>query len=175
MAGEASGLTYVLDENLGPRTLELLRLAKMPPVGRITSLAGLGFASGVSDEEWMPALGTRGRHVAITRDGEILRASVRLEAWRTSGITLMILDGRWGQLSIAEIARGLIYWWPYMTEAAEAAAVGSAWTVPHNVPAPPRRIRLVTPRLGGGRAQALNVANISAPRGRRRADGWEAF
>lgn len=168
MAGEESGLTYVLDENPGPRVLELLKLAKMPPLGRITSLAELGFAP---DEEWMPALGARGRHVAITQDGEILRASVRLDAWRASGLTLLILDGRWGLLPIAEKMRALVYWWPYMVEQAEAAAAGSAWTVPHRVPAPQKGIRLVTPRLGEGRAQAANVVAILAPRGRKRASG----
>jgi hypothetical protein len=44
MAGEAGGLTFVFDQNLSPKTLELLRLACMPPVGRITNLTELGFA-----------------------------------------------------------------------------------------------------------------------------------
>lgn len=166
MAGEASGLTFVLDENLGPRTLELLRLAKMAPVGRVTSLVELGFAPESPDEEWMPALGARGRHVAVTRDGEILRASVRLEAWRGSGLTLLILDGRWGHLPIAEMTRALVYWWPHMVAHAEASMPGTAWTVPHKVPPPEKDIRLVKPQLGGPRVQAANVVDIAAPRKR---------
>jgi hypothetical protein len=44
--------------------------------------------------------------------------------------------------------RTLIYWWPRMVEQAEAAGAASAWTVPHQIPAPPKAIRLVTPQLG---------------------------
>ena len=77
------------------------------------------------------------------------RSAVRLDALRMSSIvTLMILDGRWGQLLIAEITRTLIYRWPHMVEQAEAAGAGSAWTVPHQIPAPPQAIQLVTPQLG---------------------------
>jgi hypothetical protein len=74
----------------------------------------------------------------VTRDGEILRASVRLDAWRSSALTLLLLDGRWGQLIIPDMARSLMYWWPLMVARAEAAKAGTAWTVPHRVPAPRR-------------------------------------
>ena len=53
---------------------------------------------------------------------------------------------------IAEITQMLIYWWPHMVEQAEAAGAGSARTVPHQVLAPLKAIRLVTPQLGCGRA-----------------------
>jgi hypothetical protein len=173
MAGEAGGLTFVLDQNFGRRTLSILRLAKMPPAGRITTLTELGFAPEAPDEEWMPELGARGPHVVVTRDGQILRASVRLDAWRDSGLTLMLLDGRWGQLPIPELARALVYWWPLMVEQAEAAKPGTAWTVPHRVPPPAAQsIRLVTPKVPASRVKAAEVVDISAaPRRRKRADG----
>lgn len=109
MAGEAGGLTFVFDQNFGEKTVELLRLGRMRPVDRITTLTELGYAADAPDEEWMPWLGARGPHAVITRDGEILRASVRLEAWKTSGLTLLLLDGRWGQLPLHELTRALIY------------------------------------------------------------------
>jgi hypothetical protein len=151
MADECSSLTFVFDQNISPRILELLRLARVAPLNRITSLTELGFAPDAADEDWMPALDAKSRHVVVTRDGEILRASVRLDAWRASNLTLMLLDGKWGQLPITEMTRALVFWWPYMVEQAEAAASGTAWTVPHQVPRPSKGIRLVTPRLGGGR------------------------
>ncbi len=95
-----SGLTFVLDQNLGAPLLQMLRLARMEPVGHITSLMELGYAPDADDEDWMPHLGQRGPHVAVTRDGDILRAAIRLEAWRRSGLTLLLLDGQWGQLPL---------------------------------------------------------------------------
>lgn len=52
MAGEAGGLTFVLDQNFGARTLDVLKLARLAPVGRITSLTELGFAADAPDEDW---------------------------------------------------------------------------------------------------------------------------
>lgn len=168
MAGETGGLTFVLDQNFGARTLDFLKLARLAPLGRITSLTELGFAADVPDEDWMPALGARGPHAVVTRDGEILRASVRLHAWMASGLTLLLLDGRWGQLRIPELTRALVYWWPLMAEQAQAAMPGTAWTVPHKVPSPGQAIRLVTPRVPGPRAKAADVVDISRVTLRRR-------
>lgn len=140
-----SGLTFVLDQNLGAPLLQMLRLARMEPVGHITSLKELGYAPDADDEDWMPHLGQRGPHVAVTRDGDILRAAIRVEAWRRSGLTLLLLDGQWGQLPLRDLSRTLVYWWPHMVAQAEAAKPGTAWTAPHGVPAPGKAIRLVTP------------------------------
>ena len=173
MAGEAGGLTtFVFDQNFGEKTVELLRLGRMPPVGRITTLTELGYAADAPDEEWMLQLGARGPHAVITRDGEILRASVRLDAWRASGLTLLLLDGRWGQLPLHELTRALIYWWPLMVGQATAAKPGTAWTVPHAVPAPPKGIRLVTPQVGQARPKDGKVVDIAdASRRNRKGSG----
>ncbi|MCB8879066.1 hypothetical protein ACELLULO517_02385 [Acidisoma cellulosilytica] len=148
MAVEKGSLTFVFDQNLGSRIVELLKIAKMQPDGGITTLTELGFAANAPDEDWMPALGSRGRYVVVTRDGAILRAAVRLEAWKASQLILLILDGSWGQLPISGLIRALIYWWPLMVDEADAAPPGTAWTVPHTVPAPHKSIRLITPKLG---------------------------
>jgi len=161
MAGEASRLTFVFDQNFGVRTVELLRLGRMQPVNRNTTLTELGYAADAPDEEWIPQLGARGLHVVITRDGEILWASVRLEAWKASGLTLLLLDGRWGQLPLHELSRALIYWWPLMVQQATAAKPGTAWTVPHGVPAPPKGIRLVTPQVGQVRPKDGKVVDLA--------------
>lgn len=168
MAGETGGLTFVFDQNFGEKTVDLLRLGRMPPVGRITTLTELGYAADAPDEEWMPQLGAKGPHAVITRDGEILRASVRLDAWKASGLTLLLLDGRWGQLPIHDLTRALVYWWPLMVQQATAAKPGTAWTVPHAVPAPPKGIRLVTPQVGAIRSKDGKVVDISAAAPRRR-------
>ena len=140
-----SGLTFVLDQNFGSPLLQMLRLARVEPVGRITSLDELGYDADAHDEVWMPQLGKSGPHAVITRDGAILQAAIRVEAWRQSGLTLMLLDGQWGQLPLRDLSRSLAYWWPHMVAQAEAARPGTAWTVPHGVPAPTKAIRLVTP------------------------------
>jgi hypothetical protein len=168
MASETGSLTFVFDQNFGEKTVDLLRLGKMLPVGRITTLTQLGYAADALDEEWMPQLGAKGPHAVVTRDGEILRASVRLDAWKASGLTLLLLDGRWGQLPFHDLTRALIYWWPLMVEQATAAKLGTAWTVPHTVPASPKGIRLVTPQVGPARSKDPKVVDISQAAPRRR-------
>jgi hypothetical protein len=61
MAGDATDLTFVLDENLGgPHIPEVLRIGKARPEGRITNLIALGIERGMDDENWMPKLGAMG-------------------------------------------------------------------------------------------------------------------
>ena len=144
----AGGLTFVLDENLGAGVLNILRLARVQPVGRLTSLEELGFVMGGPDEDWLLKLGKLGGHVAVTRDGEILNAAVRRDAWQASGVRILLLDKKWGLMPLRDIVRALLYWWPLMVRYAQAGAPGTAWTISHKVHEPPETgIRLVT---GGG-------------------------
>jgi hypothetical protein len=147
MAGNIkSGLTFVLDHNLGKNVLQILRLAKVQPEGLITSLEEMGIPGETPDEAWLMALRQKGGCVAVTRDGEILNAAVRRAAWRASGVSLLLLDKKWGLVPIKEIARTLLFWWPHMVEHAYAGVAGSAWTVSPNIPAAPSKgIRLVRP------------------------------
>jgi hypothetical protein len=170
MAVEESSLTFVFDQNIGPRTVELLQLSRLQPVGRIKTLTELGFASDAPDEAWMPELGAAGRYAVVTRDGEILRASIRLNAWRASGLILLLLDGHWGQLPIHDLNRALVFWWPLMVQQASASRLGTAWTVPHKVPPPSKAIRLVTPQVAEQRLKTPLVVHMSEakPRGPRR-------
>ena len=52
-----SGLTYVLDQNLSANILAMLRDAGAEPVGRITSLAELGYPGDTPDAVWLSDLG----------------------------------------------------------------------------------------------------------------------
>lgn len=141
----ALGLTYALDQNLAHPLLALLRNARMEPLGRVTSLEELGFAPNAKDVDWLLELGRWGSHCVISRDGKILRLTVERQAWRASGVSLLVLDKRWGQLPLSELARRLLYWWPYMVQHAEAGQQGEAWTVPSEVPNPgSRTLRRVT-------------------------------
>ncbi len=147
MAGEPKGgLTFILDHNLGKNILGILRLAKVHPEGSITSLEEMGIPSEAPDEVWLKALGEKGSCVAVTRDGEILNVVVQRAAWRAAGVSLLLLDKKWGLLPIREIARALLYWWPSMVDHANAGVLGTAWTISPNIPPiPANGIRLVAP------------------------------
>lgn len=120
-------------------------MARVSPEARITSLEELGVPGDAPDEAWLTALGRKGHCVSVTRDGEILSAVIRRAAWRASGVSLLLLDKKWGHLPLREIARTLLYWWPHMVERANVGVPGTAWTVSHNLPpAPANGIRLVT-------------------------------
>lgn len=141
----APELTFVLDQNLGGSMIEILRLAKARPVGRITTLSELGYPGDADDEDWMADLGGRGDYVAVTRDSKILNEAVRRAAWRSSGIRILLLKDDWGRLPIRELARALLYWWPRMVLHADAGTPGTAWSVAYRVYEPPQdAIRLIT-------------------------------
>lgn len=145
MAVEPGPLIFVLDQNLGRHMLGLLRQARICPDERLTSLAELGFAGDKPDEDWMPELGKLGSYVCVTRDGNILNAAVRRDAWLSSGIGIIMLDKKWGHLPISEWARRVLYWWPAMIRRAEGGPAGAAWTVPNRIGEPQEaNIRQIT-------------------------------
>ena len=155
------GLTYVFDQNFSSYMLDLLRLSRAAPVGKITSLKELGFTGDTPDTVWLTALGARKDCCAITRDGAILQTAVERQTWVKAGVSLLVLDKMWGQQSGFEIARRLLFWWPYITAVAEAGKTGDAWTVSHHIPdRPSAGIRLVggagpQPAKPKGRANAV--------------------
>jgi len=112
-------------------------MARVCPDEQLTSLAELGYAGDMADEDWITALGARSGHVAITRDGNILNAVVRRSAWRASGLGLIILDKKWGSLPRREWARHMLYWWPVMTARVLQGAAGAAFTVAPRIQEPP--------------------------------------
>ena len=145
MAHGAARLIFVLDQNLGRHVLEFLRASEVCPADQVTSLEELGYARDLADEEWIAKLGQLGHHVAVTRDGNILNATLRREAWLASGLGLMLLDKRWGMLPRREWPRHLLYWWPHMIAVASAGKKGGAWTVACRIPEPLKEwIRPVT-------------------------------
>ena len=148
MAHAPSGLTFVLDENLGTIPT-LLRQARAVSSGTIRTLPELGIPPGTSDPAVLHSIGTLKRPVLLTRDGSMLGPVVQREAWRTAGVTLFLFGGRWGTLPLGELARRLLYLWPSIVDCAEASAPGAAWRVAVKIPSiPATTFRLVTGQHG---------------------------
>ena len=135
----------MLDQNLGRVVLGFLRQSEVWPPDKLTSLSELGYASDLDDEKWIADLGRKGGYIAVTRDGNVLNAAIRREAWLTSGLGMILLDKKWGGLPRRDWPRHLLYWWPYMTARALEGKPGSAWTVSCRIADPPKEwIRQVT-------------------------------
>lgn len=95
-----SELIFVCDENLGGLAA-VLKVARIKPTGAIFSLREVGYGHASKDVDWMAALGAKGNHVVVTRDSAILSVAAQSAAWRNSGLRLMILDRKWGNLPVA--------------------------------------------------------------------------
>jgi len=128
MAG-ARGLGYCLDESMGRRLAATLRDLRAPGAPAIHDIRDLELG-GTKDETWLPMLHGKGVHAMVTRDSSVLAASVRRGVWQASGITLFVLDGKWGNLRLFEQARRLIWWWPIIVQQAEEGPQGGAWRLP---------------------------------------------
>lgn len=145
---DARGLGYCLDESLGRPLAETLRRLRAPGAPTIHDIRELKLG-GTRDETWLPLLRGRGVHVMVTRDSSVLSASVRRGIWRASGLTLFVLDGKWGNLGLFEQARRLIWWWPVIVQQAEAGPQGGAWRLPPEFHAGAMRRLFATIEEGG--------------------------
>lgn len=124
-----SSLGYCIDESLGRPLANVLRQLRAPGAPNIHDARDLGL-SGASDEVLMASLARHSVQVMVTGDSRMLVASVRRDVWRTSGLTLFMLAGAWGNLSLFDQARGLVWWWPFLVAQANAEPAGTAWRVP---------------------------------------------
>jgi hypothetical protein len=122
----AGGLAFCTDESMGRPLAELLRRLRAPGAPRIHDLRELGL-SGSADEVWMPTLARQDIQVVVTLDSRILKATVRRDVWRAAGLSLFVMDAAWGNLTIFEQARRLIWWWPEIVAQSEAGPQGGAW------------------------------------------------
>lgn len=125
----AGRVGFCLDETCGRRVAEALRDFRAPGAPHINDVREIGL-SGATDEILMRELGRRGIAALVTLDSRILNASLRRAAWRESGLTLFVLDGKWGNLSLFEQARRLMWWWPLFAGKASDGPQGAAWRVP---------------------------------------------
>lgn len=113
---------------------------RAPGAPHITDVRDLGLGN-VADDILLIELGKRGFAAMVTRDSSILSATLRREAWQHSALTLFVLDGRWGNLALFEMARRLIWWWPDLHAKTIEGPQGAAWRVlPDPGPANIRRI-----------------------------------
>jgi hypothetical protein len=125
--------------------LTYIRQSEVCPADQVTSLEELGYGADLADEKWIQDLGGKGGHIVVTRDGNIMNATVRRNAWVSSSLGIILLDKKWGSLPRRELLRHLLYWWPHMTKTALDGAPGAAWTVSCRIADPHKRwIRPVT-------------------------------
>jgi hypothetical protein len=124
-----SRVGIALDEALGRKLAAILRGLNAPGAPEIQDVRDLGL-SGASDEVVLRALSAKGFVALVTRDSSMLSASVRRDVWRSSGISVFMGDGKWGNLKLFEQARLLICWWPTIAAQADSGPQGGAWRMP---------------------------------------------
>lgn len=125
---EGGSVAFCLDESMGRPLADVLRRIRAPASPGIHDLRELGL-SGVTDPFMMVELRRRAVEAVVTKDSAILAAAVRRDVWRDLGLSLFVLDGRWGNLRLFEQARRLIWWWPIIVEQAREGPQGGAWGV----------------------------------------------
>jgi hypothetical protein len=134
----AGRIGFCIDEACGRQIAAILRNLRAPGGPDIHDAREIGLG-GVADDILMIELGKRGFTALVTRDSRILNASIRRDAWLQSGLTLFVLDGKWGSLTLFEQARRMIWWWPSWIAASAEGPQGAAWRV---APDPPKIARI---------------------------------
>lgn len=119
---------FCIDESLGNKLAPVLRQLRAPGSPPIRDVWDEGLA-GTSDEVLLKTLGDRGFAALVTRDSSMLSAAARRAAWRSSGVSVFMTDGKLGNLSLFEQARRLLWWWPAVAGQAQAGPQGGAWRI----------------------------------------------
>ena len=117
-----------VDEAFGPVLAPYLRRLRAPGAPGISDSWELDLV-GTSDEVLLYQLGQRGFAALVTRDSKMLSATVRRDVWRSSGLSVFLCDGKWGNLKLFELARRLIWHWPAIVTQAREGPQGGAWRV----------------------------------------------
>jgi hypothetical protein len=117
-----------------------MRALRAPGAPQIHDVRELGL-HGMADEVLMIELGKLGYAGFVTRDSRILNAAIRRDAWLHSGLTLFVLDGKWGSLLLFEQARRLIWCWPELIKRQTEGPQGAAWKVAPD-PSPSSIVRI---------------------------------
>ncbi len=123
---QAGCVGICIDEAAGRGFAQKLRDWRAPGKPDIYDVWDLGL-NGTSDEVLLSQLGNRGFAALVTRDTSMLSASVRRNVWRSSGISVFMGDGKWGNLPLFEIARGLLWYWPMIVQQVREGPQGGAW------------------------------------------------
>ena len=125
---EAGRVGICLDEATGRGFVGVLRTLRAPGVPNIQDVWDLGL-QGTTDEVLLSELSKRGFAALLTRDTSMLSASVRRDVWRWSGVSVFMCDGKWGNLTLFEIGRRLIWYWPAIVHQALEGPQGGAWRI----------------------------------------------
>lgn len=123
---QASRLGICIDEAAGRGFAQVLRQWRAPGAPDIHDVWELKL-DGTTDEVLLSELGKRNFAAVVTRDTSMLSASVRRSVWRASRISVFMCDGRWGNLRLFEIARGLLWYWPMIVQRVAQGPQGGAW------------------------------------------------
>jgi hypothetical protein len=118
-----------LDETCGRKRAKILRVIRAPAAPQIWDIRELGLG-GTTDEVLLAELAKRGVAALVTLDSSMLAASIRRDVWRVSFMSVFACEGRWGNISLFEQARRLLWWWPTIVAQIEKGPQGGAWRVP---------------------------------------------
>jgi hypothetical protein len=117
-----------LDEATGRAITGILRKLRAPGLPDIHDVWDFGL-QGTSDEVLLGELSKRGCAALLTRDSSMLSASVRRDVWRLSSVSVFMCDGKWGTLTLFEIGRRLIWYWPLIIQQVREGPQGGAWRI----------------------------------------------
>lgn len=117
-----------LDEATGRGFAEVLRILRAPGTPDVQDVWELGL-QGATDEVLLSEQSKRSFAALLTRDTSMLSASVRRDMWRVSGMSVFMCDGRWGNLSLFEIGRRLVWYWPAIVRQVHEGPQGGAWRI----------------------------------------------
>jgi len=123
---QAGRLGICIDEAFGRGFAQILRQWRAPGQPNIHDVWELGL-NGTSDEVLLAELAKRNFAARVTRDSSMLSASIRRSVWRASQISVFMCDGKWGNLPLFEIARGLLWYWPIVVRQVNEGPEGGAW------------------------------------------------
>jgi hypothetical protein len=119
-------LVIVFDQSISPRICRALEGFCLDD----RSISFQVMTSGTKDSDWLDGeFPSEPPHVVIAKDS-VLRPHGQTLAWLRGGLTVVIVDGRLGNVTLEHLAAILIRWWPAIRATIKASPRQSAFIVP---------------------------------------------
>lgn len=122
-------MRFFFDRSLAPSLCSAIGALTRPDGHQVEHIAER-FGPETADAAWIGRLAEEGGWVVVTLEARTAKNRHERDAWRRSGLTVVLLGRGWARLKHWDQARRLVRWWPRIAEQAGQAGPGQLLKVP---------------------------------------------
>ena len=122
-------MRFLFDRSLAPGLSRALAALSAPDGHEVHHIAER-FGPEVADADWIGRLVEEGGWTLVALEARAAKNRHERDAWRRSGLTVVLLNRAWAGLPLWEQARRLVRWWPRIVDQAGQLPPGQILKIP---------------------------------------------